>query len=396
MKKYTEKCFTTVFLFRKALRNALRKDRAFQAIDEAKRFFKLCTIRFILMRRIPIANTGVELPPIVFGTSALGNLYTALSDATKLEIVFQCFAHVPKPVVFDSAGKYGAGLALEMLGKCLGKLGIKEEEVIISNKLGWLRKNLTTPEPTFEPGVWQNLKHDAYMDISAEGIINCFEQGNELLGGNYKPQLLSVHDPDEYINQGKTESEKSKRIQDIIAAYKTLGQLKKEGKAKAIGIGAKDWKVIKMLAQHIDLDWIMFANSLTIMQQPAELLMFMEELHRNGVAIINSAVFHSGFLTGGSFFDYKPVNANDPADAKRLAWREQFFKLCDKHSISPALACVNFAMTAPGVASISLNTSNPVHVKSNVASVVSPVNPEFYKEMISLGLLEASYPCLQY
>lgn len=347
------------------------------------------------MKRSSIGNTGIDLPMIVFGTSALGNLYNALTEETKLEIVSECFKYVPKPVVFDSAGKYGAGLALEMLGKCLVKLGIKEDEVIISNKLGWLRKELTTPEPTFEPGVWSNLKHDAYMDISSEGILKCFDQGNELLGRKYKPQLLSIHDPDEYINMGNSQSEKEKRIQDILEGYKTLLQLKKEGKAKAIGIGAKDWRIIQMLSSKIDFDWVMFANSLTIMQQPAELLKFMEELHSRGVSIINSAVFHSGFLTGGSFFDYKPVSDKNQTDSKRLAWREEFFKLCEKHSISPAVACVNFAMTAPGIAAISLNTSNPIHVKSNVISVTTPVRSEFYKEMILLGLLDASYPYLQ-
>jgi D-threo-aldose 1-dehydrogenase len=347
------------------------------------------------MKRNFIGKTGIELPPVVFGTSALGNLYHALTEENKLEIVAECFKYVPKPVVFDSAGKYGAGLALEMLGKCLSKLGIKEDEVIISNKLGWLRKTLTTPEPTFEPGVWRDLKYDAYMDISSEGIMKCFEQGNELLGEKYKPQLLSIHDPDEYINMGNTQTEKDKRIQDIIDGYKTLLQLKKDGKTKAIGIGAKDWRIIKMLASEIDFDWVMIANSLTIMQQPAELLKFMEELRDKGVTIINSAVFHSGFLTGGSFFDYKPVSASNLTDAKRLAWREKFFKLCEKHRIPPAVACVNFAMTAPGVAAISLNTSNPAHVKSNVASVTSPVSSAFYKELISLGLLDASYSYLQ-
>ena len=108
-----------------------------------------------------IGKTGIKIPPIIFGTSALGNLYTALTDETKLEIVQQAFEHVPAPVVFDSAGKYGAGLALEKLGECLEKLNIAPENVIISNKLGWKRTPLLTPEPTFEQGVWMDLKNDA-------------------------------------------------------------------------------------------------------------------------------------------------------------------------------------------------------------------------------------------
>jgi len=55
--------------------------------------------------------------------------------------------------VFDSAGKYGAGLALEVLGQCLEELNVPPEKVVISNKLAWKRIPLPEgAEPTFEPG----------------------------------------------------------------------------------------------------------------------------------------------------------------------------------------------------------------------------------------------------
>ncbi|NJK95794.1 MAG: aldo/keto reductase [Bacteroidales bacterium] len=329
------------------------------------------------------------IPPVIFGTSALGNLFTALSDEVKLEIVSECFRHMPGTVVFDSAGKYGAGLALEMLGTCLKKLNIEPENVIISNKLGWYRTELLTPEPTFEPGVWRNLKHDARLNISYSGIMECFEQGNNLLGNVYSPQMLSVHDPDEYIHMGSTESERKKLANDIIEAYKALAELKKQGKAQAIGMGAKDWKIIRQLAPYIELDWVMFANSMTIMQQPQELITFMHELKQRGVAIINSAVFHSGFLTGSDYFDYKLIDPDNKVDQQRLSWRKQFFALCEKHAVSPATACINYAMKAPGVVAISLNTSKPGHVKANVESVNARVDPAFYKDMVKAGLLNA-------
>lgn len=339
-----------------------------------------------------IGKTGINVPPIVFGTSALGNLYMAIDDDIKLNIVKECFEHVKRPVVFDSAGKYGAGLALEMLGKCLKKLSIQPDEVVISNKLGWIQTELKTPEPTFEKGVWHNLKNDAIQNISYQGIITCFEQGNQLLGGTYKPQLLSVHDPDEYINQGKTLAEREKLFKDILEAYRALSDLKKQGKVKAIGIGSKDWKIIPMVAEHIDLDWVMFANSLTIMNHPPELLSFMSKLHSKGVSIINSAVFQGGFLTGSNYYDYKLVTPE--TDKSKFEWRLKFFSLCEKYNISPSVACVNFGMTPPGVVAISLNTSNPDRIKNNVASVLSSVPKEFYAEMIKSGLISKDYPYL--
>jgi|WetSurMetagenome_2_1015567.scaffolds.fasta_scaffold171455_2 D-threo-aldose 1-dehydrogenase len=44
--------------------------------------------------------------------------------------------------------------------------------------------------------VWFDLKHDVIQIISYEGIIEYFNQGNELHRETYKPQLLSVHDPE--------------------------------------------------------------------------------------------------------------------------------------------------------------------------------------------------------
>jgi D-threo-aldose 1-dehydrogenase len=81
------------------------------------------------MKYTEIRNTGIKIPSIIFGTSALGNLYMALDDITKLSIVKECLRSVDGPVVFDSAGKCGAGL--------------------------------TSKEPTFEKGVWMDIHYDA-------------------------------------------------------------------------------------------------------------------------------------------------------------------------------------------------------------------------------------------
>jgi D-threo-aldose 1-dehydrogenase len=224
-------------------------------------------------------STVMALPPIVFGTSGLGNLFVALEEKEKLEIVSECLRLSKGKAVFDSAGKYGAGLALETLGKCLKQLNIRQEDVIISNKLGWLRTELTTNEPTFEPGVWKDLKHDAVQKISYDGIMQCFEQGNEILNG-YHAQMVSVHDPDEYMDTARDLHQSEKLYNDILDAYRALYDLKRQGKVQSIGVGAKNWKIIKRIANDVELDWIMIANSMTIKRHPKELLDFIEEMDR--------------------------------------------------------------------------------------------------------------------
>jgi D-threo-aldose 1-dehydrogenase len=343
------------------------------------------------MKHRPIGHTGISLPPIIFGTSALGNLYSAPGDETKTRIVKECLLHVPKPVVFDTAGKYGAGLALEKLGEILQNLKADPDDIIISNKLGWLRQPLLTPEPTFEKGVWVDIKNDARQNISYEGILECWDQGNRLLGGGYIPRLVSVHDPDEYLGAARNDSEFNIRLNHIVEAYKALSVLKSQGKVKAVGVGAKNWETIRLVANEVDLDWAMFANSMTIYRHPKDLLDFMERLYVKGVAIINSAVFHAGFLTGGNFFDYVAIKPDSAENRAKFKWREDFFSICTEFDVVPANACVQFAMTPPGVISISLNTSNPDRVRKNVESVECKIPESFWKSMVCHGLIDKEY-----
>ncbi|CAF4854342.1 unnamed protein product [Rotaria sp. Silwood1] len=337
----------------------------------------------------------IKLPKVIFGASALGNLYVALEDKIKLEIVKAFVEHssVQKPIVFDCAGKYGAGLALETLGSCLKTLNVKPEDVLISNKLGWYRANElpSGAEPTFEPGVWRNLKYDAVQKISYEGILKCYEQGNQLLNG-YKAELVSVHDPDEYVAGAQNQLEEKKRYNDIIEAYRALYELKNQNEVKAVGIGAKDWRMIQRIANDVNLDWIMIANSMTIHSHPQELVTFMEELQQRGTVIINAAVFNGGFLIGKNYYNYRLMNPVQ--DQQLFQWRADFFKLCDKYRIKPAQVCTIFGLNAPGVKSIALSTTNVNRIKENLDMVAAGnaiVPSVFWEEMKEHGLIDKNY-----
>ena len=323
---------------------------------------------------------------MVLGTSSLGNLFQILDDTTKQTIVSEFIRLSGAPAFFDSAGKYGAGLALESLGKSLAALEVKPENVIISNKLGWLRKPLLTSEPTFEPGVWKGLTHDAEQRISYDGILACYEEGNALLG-NYESQFVSVHDPDEYLGTAATQAESDKLYADVLGAYAALADLKKAGKAKAIGVGAKDWRIIQRIAGDVDLDWVMIANSYTIHSHPKELYDFMAGLDQKGVSIINSAVFNGGFLTGGNFYNYHPVDAATPEGAALLQWREKFYSLCIANEQDPVHVCIQFGLSGPGVQSIALSTTRPHKIEENLKLIQTPVPAEFWDTLRAAGLL---------
>lgn len=160
----------------------------------------------------------MKLNPIIFGTSCLGNLYREIPMETKVAIAAEWFRAYGHPTI-DSAGKYGAGLSLECIGKALKALGKTGNDIDISVKLGWRRSRRLAPgeEPTFEPGAWKGLEWDAVQDISRSGIIRCYDEARSLLG--FDIRMVSVHDPDEFLAGGGS-------LDDVIGAYKSLFELR--------------------------------------------------------------------------------------------------------------------------------------------------------------------------
>ncbi len=342
----------------------------------------------------PLGNTGLQLPQVVYGTSYLGNLYRALPYEDKLALMRKWFECTEKPVVIDSAGKYGAGLALEVIGKGLAELDIDPEDIVISNKLGWYRVPLTTDEPTFEPGAWVDLENDCIQSFGYEKIISCYVQGNELLGGRYTSEIVSIHDPDEYLQAAVSAADRESRMEKILESYRALFDLKKSGKVKAVGIGSKDWTVIRELYTHVPFDWVMLATSFTIFSHPKELLEFMDKLHEDGVVIINSAVFHGGFLTGGQKFDYRDVQPDSELGKVIYSWRNKFTALCKEYEVLPGDAALQFGISHPAIVSIALNTSKPEKMNHNVETLQREIPSDFWNELKVMGLVDTGYAYL--
>ena len=325
-----------------------------------------------------LTRDGLKITPVIFGTSCLGNLYRVLPYETKLELARAWFRTAAKPTI-DSAGKYGAGLALESIGRALRDLAVPADSITVSVKLGWRRKPLTTPEPTFEPGAWAGLEYDAEQDISYDGIMRCYEEASELLGGSCGIDLVSVHDPDEFLAGGGT-------VEDILGAYRALFELKKAGCVRGVGIGAKDWRVIRGLYSSIRFDWVMFACAPTILRHPSELLDFMFLLKNDGVGIIDSALFNGGFLTGGSMLDY--CKADPARDAALFRKRADYLAVCGDYSVDPAAAAVEFGFRQPGVVAVSLNTSDPARIPLNASYAQYHAPAEFWTELIRRKVID--------
>ena len=328
----------------------------------------------------------MKLTPVIFGTSCLGNLYKSIPMETKVAIAAEWFKAFERPVI-DSAGKYGAGLSLECIGKALKTLGKKNGDLTISVKLGWRRSRRLNPgeEPTFEPGAWVGLEYDAVQDISYDGIMRCHAEAKELLGG-FPIDLVSVHDPDEYLAHAESQrggdgqnSAFSAALREIKDAYKALFELKARGEAESVGIGSKDWRVIEMLWRDGGkFDWVMFACQPTLLVHPPELISFVNELKTAGVTLIDSAVFNGGFLMGSDMLDYR--KADPKKDAAAFAFRSCYLELCSRYGLDPAAPAVEYAYRL-GFDAVALNTASPHRILKNAAYANAKAPEAFWREL---------------
>ena len=335
------------------------------------------------------------MTPIIFGTSCLGNLYREVPLETKVEIAAEWFKAFPRPFI-DSAGKYGAGLSLECIGKALRELGKKPGDLTISVKLGWRRSRRLAPgeEETFEPGVWKGLEWDAKQDISEEGIIRCYNEAKELLG--YPIDYVSVHDPDEYLGNGERGTgngergmgirlrqgyggQDGERREDILGAYRALFALKERGEVKGVGIGSKDWTAICDLWRDVKFDLVMFACAPTLLNHPPRLIEFVSELKAAGVFLIDSAVFNGGFLLGSDMLDYH--KADPVADATAFSFREKYLARCREFALDPAVPAVQYAYRF-GFNAVALNTSSPRRIVQNAAYATAVVPEAFWSGLV--------------
>lgn len=328
----------------------------------------------------------MKLTPVIFGTSCLGNLYKSIPMETKVAIAAEWFKAFEHPVI-DSAGKYGAGLSLECIGKALKALGKKNGDLTISVKLGWRRSRRLNPgeEPTFEPGAWAGLEYDAVQDISYDGIMRCHAEAKELLGG-FPIDLVSVHDPDEYLAHAESQrggdgqnSAFSAALCEIKDAYRALFELKARGEAESVGIGSKDWRVIEMLWRDgVKFDWVMFACQPTLLVHPPELISFVNELKTAGVTLIDSAVFNGGFLIGSDMLDYR--KADPKKDAAAFAFRSCYLELCSRYGLDPAAPAVEYAYRL-GFDAVALNTASPHRILKNAAYANAKAPEAFWREL---------------
>jgi D-threo-aldose 1-dehydrogenase len=292
-------------------------------------------------QRKPLGQSGLHVPPIVFGTAALANRPHVIPEPRKLEICGAWFESVLPPVFVDVSYSNGEGIALEVLGRMLRRLDVASEEVVV------------------------------HLTQAADRLADDWEKSCHLLGTDYRPKLVSLQDANELT-------------------WQAVCELKASGSIRGAGVVTSDLSGLRSLTP--TPDWVILARGFTIMRHSNDIVDSMAQLASQRIPIIVSGVFDGGFLTGSNRLDGRALNPDEPADRSHLAWRTSFAALCHGHGVAPAQACIQFALAGPGAIAVLLETSRPERMAENVESVERKAPSAFWLSMKEEGLLPDDYP----
>lgn len=287
------------------------------------------------MKKTPLGTTGLEVTPLCFGASGLGNMPDTygyeVSEERALATVRAIF---DGPVNFlDTSNNYGFGRSEERIGAVIRERGGLPAGFVLSTKL----------DRDMETG-----------RFDAARVRRSLEESLERLGLDRVP-LLHLHDPEHARDLGE--------ITGAGGALDELVKLKEEGLAAAIGLAMGRLDIQTELLAGWPFDALISHNRYTLLNRSAEAM--FDAARARGIAILNAAPFAGGVLAKGTA--EMPRVTYQAADAEALAPAREIEAICAKWGVAPGAAALQFSMRDGRIASTVVGVSKPERVQETLA-----------------------------
>jgi D-threo-aldose 1-dehydrogenase len=326
-----------------------------------------------------LGRSGIAVTALGFGGAPLGDLYSALDDATAIAAVEA--AAGAGITLFDTAPLYGRGLSEHRIGTALRRR--PRASFVLSTKVG--RVYAPAPAGVRDRGGYVGgLPFEGRFDYSRDGCLRSLEQSLLRLG-MAAVDIALVHDLDPWAHGDRLEL----RVREVLGgAWRALVELREQGVVRAIGLGVNDAAVCTRFAREADLDCVMLAGRYSLLEQPA--LAFLELAKDRGIGVMLGGVFNSGILATGPVPNAKYDYRDAPPDV--LARVGRIDAVCRAHGVALAHAAVQFPLGHPAVSSVVLGAVTPGEVSRNLGAFTRPVPAALWRDLVAEGLLSADAP----
>ena len=292
----------------------------------------------------------IELGRLALGTGPIGGLYEAVEDETARAVIDRAWELGIR--YFDTAPRYGAGLAERRLGAALS---IRPRHAfVVSTKVG----RLLRPGRSEWGGAPELVD---YFDFSSDATLRSLEESLGRLGLD-RVDIAFVHDPDDHFDEA------------LAGSFAALQRLRDEGVVRAIGVGANQPAVLCRFAREADPDCFLVAGRFSVLDRTAEaeLLPLCEA---KGIAVIAGGVFNSGVIAGGTTFDYETA---PPEIVDRV---ERLREICAHHGIPLPAAALQFPLRHPAVATVLVGCRTPGEIEEDERLSRLEVPTELWRDL---------------
>jgi D-threo-aldose 1-dehydrogenase len=294
----------------------------------------------IAQRRL--GRTAVHVTELGFGAAPIGGFRGAVPEVEAMGALQAAWNGGIR--YFDTSPFYGYGRSELRVGALLRDH--PRDDYVISTKVGRVLRPFDPKQRT--PG-WRagGLPFDADFDYGYDGTMRSIEQ-SMLRTGIPRFDVLLVHDLDTFIHKDRDAFERHYRSA-MAGAVRALHDLRAQGVIRAIGAGMNEAPTTARLLRDTDLDCVLLAGRLTLLDQTAcdEVVPLCAA---RGVALIAGGPFNSGILAApaapGAAYHYATAPDDVVLRARALE------RLAGAHGIPLPAAALAFALTCPAVASV--------------------------------------------
>lgn len=205
------------------------------------------------------------------------------------------------------------------------------------------------------------------LDFTPERIRSSVDNSLRLLGTDYL-DVLQLHDIEFVPWDGIRE-----------AAYEELADLKKQGKARYIGMSGYPIAAMTRVARQTDIDVMLVHNLGNLLDSTvSELIPVAEE---EGVGILNAAAVCLGLLTPGG----SNALIEHPAGPEMHAAAQRMVALCKQVGADIGRLANQYAIQRSGCATTVVGTAKPHHLDAAVDAATAPIDEDLLARVLALA-----------
>ena len=304
------------------------------------------------MERQKLGSTALEVSPIGFGTSPLGNMPGTYGyEVGEQRAINTLHTIFESPVnLVDTSRNYGFGRSEERIGAALASYEGSTTDLVLSTKVD---RDMET------------------LRFDADRVRQSFEESLDAMGVE-SVDILHLHDP-EY---GRDLDE----IVDDGGAIAEVFKIRDEGLAGSVGLAMGNIDLMFRLLKQFPFDVALNHNRYTVLNRQADEM--YNYAAAQGMAIFNAAPYAGGVLAKGSanatMVTYQ--EATDESMAPVIALEE----LCVRHGVPLGAVALQFSIRDPRITSTILGVSKPERVTQSIEWATMSIPDELWAELATI------------